>query len=75
MDPDSETLAACSIDRLYVNDLDGGRRSVFNKSRVTTADRYRCNHLSRSSDFIVHVMENKASEITSELIDNNKEFI
>lgn len=75
MDPDSETLAACSIDRLYVNDLDGGRRSVFNKSGVKTADRYRCNHLSRSSNSIVHVMENKAFKITPELIDNNKEFI
>lgn len=68
-------MAACSVDRLNVNDLDSGRRSVFNKSRVTTADRYRCNHLSHSGDSIVHGMENKAFKLTPELIENNKEFI
>jgi len=68
-------MAACSVDRLNVNDLDSGRRSVFNQSGVTTADRYRCNHLSHSGDSNVHGMENKAFKLTPELIENNKEFI
>ncbi len=69
LDPDSETLAACSVDRLYVTiwTVEG--------VRFLTVRRYACRPLPMQSsvsfgDSIVHGMENKEFKLTPELIEN-----